>query len=303
MGANVQQLVEHDGLVQGVRYRADDGWHEIHAALTVGSDGRFSRLRHLAGFEPIPTSETLELLQFRLPHLPDDPDESSLLQQNTDALSLGVTAADVSSPVFPLLGKGRIVVVQNRSDHWQFWQIFPPGEYRQLREAGVESLRRGIVELEPRFARHVEHLTDWQQVNLLSVASSRCRQWYKPGLLLIGDAAHTMTPAAGAGTKYAVEDAVVAANLLAGPLKANQLQVRDLANVQRQRQWPKWFIQSLSAVVVKQIRKFVCSNGPPRLSGLARLLIHTPLMRYVAPRIVAFGLWRVHVEGDKDVLD
>lgn len=296
MGASVQRLVEDDGNVRGVCYKADDGWHEIRAALTVGADGRFSRLRHLAGFEPIPTSATLELLQFRLPHLPDEPEEAKLLKQNADAPALGVTAADFSSPIFPLFGEGRIVIVQNRSDHWQIWQIFPAGEYKQLRDAGVEALRRGIVELEPRFAKHVVYLTDWQQVNLLSVASSRCRRWYKPGLLLIGDAAHTMTPAAGAGIKYAVEDAVVAANILAEPLKANKLEVRDLAEVQRQRQWPTWFIQALSAVAVKQILRFVRSKGPPRFPFLGWLLIHTPLVRYVAPQIVAFGFWRVHVE-------
>ncbi len=299
MGASVQRLVEADGRVQGVCYKANDGWHEIRAPLTVGADGRFSRLRHLAGFEPIPTSETLELLQFRLPHLPDEPEEAKLLQQNADAPSLGVTAADFSSPIFPLFGQGRIVIVQNRSDHWQLWQIFPAGEYKQLRDAGVDSLRRSIVELEPRFAKHVEHLTDWQQVNLLSVASSRCRRWYKPGLLLIGDAAHTMTPAAGAGIKYAVEDAVVAVNLLAEPLKANKLEVRDLGQVQRQREWPTRFIQALSAVAVKQILRFVRSKGPPRFPLLARLLIRTPLVRYVAPRILAFGLWRVHVTVTK----
>ncbi len=295
MGASVQRLMEDSGHVRGVCYKGDDGWHGVRAALTVGADGRFSRLRHLAGFEPIQTSATLELLQFRLPHLSAETDESKLLHENSDARALVVTAADFSSPVFPLFGQGRIVIVQNRSDHWQLWQIFPAGEYKQLRDAGVESLRRGIVKLEPRFAKHVEHLTDWRQVNLLSVASSRCRRWYKPGLLLIGDAAHTMTPAAGAGIKYAVEDAVVAANVLAEPLKANTLEVRDLAKVQRQRQWPTWFIQALSAIAVKQILRFVRSKGPPRLPILARLLICTPLVRYVAPQIVAFGFWRVHV--------
>ena len=120
--------------------------------------------------------------------------------------------------------------------------------------------------------------------------------------VLIGDAAHTMTPAAGAGIKYAVEDAVVAANILAEPLKARKLEVRDLAQVQRQRQWPTWFIQALSAVAVKQILRFVRSKGPPRFPLLARLLIRTPLVRYVAPQIVAFGFWRVHVEPSEDSL-
>ena len=73
MGANVQGLVELDGVVSGVRYRAADGWHEVRAALTVGADGRFSRVRKLAGFVPTQTSSPVELLWFRLPRLPDDP--------------------------------------------------------------------------------------------------------------------------------------------------------------------------------------------------------------------------------------
>ena len=37
MGANVRQLVEEDGIVRGVRYRSDDGWHEVRAVLTIGA--------------------------------------------------------------------------------------------------------------------------------------------------------------------------------------------------------------------------------------------------------------------------
>src|SRR6266511_4009152 len=73
MGANVQRLVAEDGVVRGVRYRSDDGWHEVRATLTVGADGRFSKVRHLAGFKPVKTSPPIHVLWFRLPRLPDDP--------------------------------------------------------------------------------------------------------------------------------------------------------------------------------------------------------------------------------------
>ena len=72
MGANVQRLVEEGGAVRGVRYRGPGGWHEVRAPLTVGADGRFSRLRHLAGFEARPLAAPFELLWFRLPRLPGD---------------------------------------------------------------------------------------------------------------------------------------------------------------------------------------------------------------------------------------
>jgi 2-polyprenyl-6-methoxyphenol hydroxylase-like FAD-dependent oxidoreductase len=49
MTANVESLIEENGVVRGVRYLSTDGWHEIRATLTVGADGRFSKVRHLAG--------------------------------------------------------------------------------------------------------------------------------------------------------------------------------------------------------------------------------------------------------------
>src|SRR2546429_9497447 len=95
-----------------------------------------------------------------------------------------------------------------------------------------------MVETEPRFAKHAESLTDWQQFTLLSVESSRCPLWHKPGVLIIGDAAHVMSPVGGVGINYAVQDAVVAANVLAGPLKSGTISEAHLAEVQRQREWP-----------------------------------------------------------------
>jgi 2-polyprenyl-6-methoxyphenol hydroxylase-like FAD-dependent oxidoreductase len=86
-------------------------------------------------------------------------------------------------------------------------------------------------------------LEEWKQVSLLSVESSRCPRWYRRGLLLIGDAAHVMSPVGGVGINYAIQDAVVAANVLAEPLKRSQSQLKDLdvrylATVQWRRELP-----------------------------------------------------------------
>src|SRR5207247_2653542 len=120
--------------------------------------------------------------------------------------------------VSPRFGKGQILLMIDRADHWQVGLFFAAGDYPRLHAEGGTGMQRRIVGLGPRFAENVLALTEWHQFSLLSVASSRCRRWYRPGLLLIGDAAHTMTPAAGAGIKYAIEDAVVAANVLTRPL-------------------------------------------------------------------------------------
>ena len=277
MGANVRETVEEAGSVRGVRYQAADGWHEVRAALTVGADGRFSRLRKLAGFQPIQTSSPVELLWLRLPRLPGDPPGTGI--------------------VSPRIGKGRIMIMIDRTDHWQIGYFFPAGCYAKLREAGVAAIRRDIVAMEPRFEENVKTLTDWQQLSLLSVASSRCRRWYKPGLLLIGDAAHTMTPAAGSGIKYAIEDAVVAANVLAAPLKAGRVKLRDLAEVQRKREWPTRFIQAIGAFALKQgAGRLLRADRQPTPPRFVRSLFGIPGVARLAARMLAFGIWRVHVQ-------
>lgn len=277
MGASVQRLVERDGVVGGVRYRGSDGWHEVRAALTAGADGRFSRVRKLVGFQPIQTSSPVELLWFRLPRLPDDP-----------------PGTGVATPRF---GAGQTMIMIDRADHWQVGYFLPAGNYPQLREEGVEAMRKRIVSMEPRFAANVAALTDWNQLSLLSVASSRCRRWYKPGLLLIGDAAHTMTPAAGSGIKYAIEDAVVAANLLAEPLLTGTLRVQDLAQVQRRREWPTRVIQAIGAFGLRQIGNSLRSGRQQRVPRLVRTLFGVRVFSKAVARMLAFGLWRVHVEG------
>ena len=72
MVANVGELIEGERGVRGVRYHSTDGWHEVGARLTIGADGRFSKVRQLAGFAPIKTSPPMDILWFRLPHLPGD---------------------------------------------------------------------------------------------------------------------------------------------------------------------------------------------------------------------------------------
>jgi 2-polyprenyl-6-methoxyphenol hydroxylase-like FAD-dependent oxidoreductase len=277
MGANVQRLVEGGGVVRGVVYRAVDGWREERALLTVGADGRFSRTRKLGGFKAIQTSSPVELLWFRLPRLPGDPEGTGI--------------------VSPRFGKGHVLLMIDRADHWQVGLFFPTGSYQKLRAAGLESMRRNIVALEPRFAENVKHLTDWHQFSLLSVASSRCPRWYRPGLLLIGDAAHTMTPAAGSGIKYAIDDAVVAANLLTAPLQAKQVRVGDLAGVQRRRELPTRVIQAFGAFGLKNIGRALRSGMPIMPPRWLRLLFRLPLLPGIFARLLAFGVWRVHVRN------
>jgi 2-polyprenyl-6-methoxyphenol hydroxylase-like FAD-dependent oxidoreductase len=303
MGATVQRLVEDNGVIHGVRFRGANGWHEVRARLTVGSDGRFSAVRHLAGFKPIKTSPPLHILWFRLPKLSDEacrftPTVLPANERLFVAVKGSTGEAEESNVGFAFAGPAGPMLIFDRLDHWQMgYLFFDKDHYRELREAGLAAFRRCIGELEPRLAPHLEHLTDWHQLSLLSVEFSHCRRWYRPGLLLIGDAVHVMTPAAGAGIKYAMEDAVVAANLLAEPLKSGRLRLSDLAEVQRRRERPARLMQFLAG----SLQQFVgarqpASRFPLRIPWPVRWMFHIPWLRDLPSRFAAFGLWRVHVQ-------
>jgi 2-polyprenyl-6-methoxyphenol hydroxylase-like FAD-dependent oxidoreductase len=279
MEARVRELVEEDGVIRGVRYEADDGWHEVRAVLTVGADGRGSRVRRLGGFEPIKTSPPMDILWFKLPREPDDPEGA-----------LG------------RVGRGHIAILLDRFDYWQAGYVIPKGTYPELRRQGIGLLRRSFAELVPEFARRVEHLKDWRQVSLLSVESSRCPRWYRPGLLLIGDAAHVMSPVGGVGINYAIQDAVVAANVLAGALKESQTRLKDLdtkylAAVQRRRELPTRFIQAIQTQIQRRVLASVLRSEQP-LSPPAwlRMLVRVPLVRSVPARVFGLGFWPVRVK-------
>jgi 2-polyprenyl-6-methoxyphenol hydroxylase-like FAD-dependent oxidoreductase len=277
MRANVRKLVEENGSVHGVRYLGpDDNWHELRAPLTIGADGRFSQIRQLAGIEPVKTAPPMDVLWFRLPKLPHD--------------------MDIPGGLLGGIGPGRILIVLDRADYWQTGLVFPKGHYQELRAQGIAAIRRTITEIEPRLARNVESLTDWQQLSLLSVESSLCPRWHKPGLLLIGDAAHVMSPVGGVGINYAIQDAVVAANLLTTPLKEGRVTESQLAQVQRGREWTIRVIQRMQSILQNNLlAKALRSQGPARVPWQMRLLVRIPILRDVPSRLIAFGPRRVRL--------
>jgi 2-polyprenyl-6-methoxyphenol hydroxylase-like FAD-dependent oxidoreductase len=187
--------------------------------------------------------------------------------------------------------------VFDRIDYWQIGYVFPKGQYQQVRTAGLEAFRKSIVEIEPDFAKHVEALREWHQCSLLSVESSRCPVWYKPGLLLIGDAAHVMSPVGGVGINYAVQDAVVAANVLTEPLRSGSVPVEDLAEVQKQREWPTRVMQAIqSAMQTRMIASALQTQGTLRIPWMVRLFFNIPILRDLPARVLAFGVRRVRLE-------
>ena len=100
-----------------------------------------------------------------------------------------------------------------RTDHWQLGYVLPKGTYQQVHAAGLHAFRNTIAAIQPWLAARVDDVQDWKQCSLLAVESDRLPRWYRAGLLLIGDAAHVMSPVGGNGINYAVQDAAAAANM------------------------------------------------------------------------------------------
>jgi 2-polyprenyl-6-methoxyphenol hydroxylase-like FAD-dependent oxidoreductase len=274
MEARVEELIEESGVVRGVRYELDGVWHEVRADLTVAADGRSSRVRHLGGFEQFKTSPPMDVLWFRVPRREGDPEG-------------GVA----------YFGAGQGIVMLDRDEQWQCAYLILKGSFSHVRAAGLGELKKRIATAVPRFAERFEHLKEWKQVSMLSVESSRVKTWHKPGLLLIGDAAHVMSPVGGVGINYAIQDAVVAANTLVEPLRAGRVTESDLGKVQREREWPTRLIQfiqtalqkRLIAAALKQKRAF-------RIPPAVGLLLRIPFLRDLPARIIGLGFKRVHVK-------
>jgi 2-polyprenyl-6-methoxyphenol hydroxylase-like FAD-dependent oxidoreductase len=259
-----------DATVRGVHYRTRGGQFDVRAPLTIAADGRFSRLRRLAGFELESNAPPMDVIWFRLPRRPGDPDDAH-----------------------GKIGRGHLMVILNRGDEWQVAYVILKGGYKQIHDAGLPAFRKAIADQAPELADRVDHLQDWHQTALLSVEAGRIQKWYRPGLLLIGDAAHVMSPVGGVGINYAVQDAVVTANVLTGPLKQGRLRLRDLAAVQRQREIPTRIIQGFQRLVQERvITQALASDVPMQPPPMMRM----PILRDLIPRMLALGVWPVHLK-------
>jgi 2-polyprenyl-6-methoxyphenol hydroxylase-like FAD-dependent oxidoreductase len=278
MGARVKELIEEDGKIRGVRYGGPDGPCEVRAHLTVGADGRFSRTRRLAGLEAFKGSPPMDVFWFNLPREPDDPEDAGAVFR---------------------FGPGSLLVLMDHSEHWQVGYIIKKGDYGRLRSAGLPALRRSVAELAPELADRVGHLQDWKRGSLLAVESDSLHRWYRPGLLLIGDAAHVVSPVGGIGINVAIQDAVVAANVLGGPLESGRLGLRDLAAVQRRRELPTRLIQGAQALAQRWVVSGALNASKTfRSPALLRFLLRTPILRDLPGRLIAFGAWPVRVRTE-----
>jgi len=148
----------------------------------------------------------------------------------------------------------------------------------------------------PFAAGRAGEIAHWDQVKLLTVQIDRLKRWYRPGLVCIGDAAHAMSPVGGVGINLAIQDAVAAANILAGPLRRGSLSSADLEKIQARREWPVRVTQRLQILVQDRvIARVLRSDRPLKPPLLLQLLSRSARLRGIPGRLIGMGVRPEHV--------
>jgi 2-polyprenyl-6-methoxyphenol hydroxylase-like FAD-dependent oxidoreductase len=186
----------------------------------------------------------------------------------------------------------------DRGDYWQCAYVFPKGRAEEIKARGLDAFRADVARVAARVNPRVEAITSWDDVKLLTVALDRLERWHRPGLLVIGDAAHAMSPIGGVGINVAIQDAVAAANILAGPM-ARGADVDPLLPKVRKRRMPAlWAIQGFQNAAQKRIiSRLLAATGPVRAAWPLRMFDRYPYLRRIPAAMLGFGLRPEHVRS------
>lgn len=273
MNTEVMELIEEAGSIVGLWAKTTNGPLEVRAQLVVGADGRHSVVRARAGLSIDEFGAPMDVLWFRLSRRPSDP--------------------------FDPMGRfvnGRIFIMLNRGDYWQCGFVIAKGTRPQLEAKGLQAFRESVARLAPFAADRVDELQDWEPIKLLTVQVDRLRQWHRPGLLCIGDAAHAMSPVGGVGINLAIQDAVAAANILAPLFHHGRVTEGELAKIQARREWPTKMTQRVQLAVQNRVIKRVLGDDRPLSPPLViRLIARFPFLRRIPARLIGLGFRPEHV--------
>jgi 2-polyprenyl-6-methoxyphenol hydroxylase-like FAD-dependent oxidoreductase len=190
-----------------------------------------------------------------------------------------------------------LLVLIDRGDYWQCALVIPKGAAEKLKAKGIGPIRDAVHAAAPDV--DLADLDDVDDLKLLSVALDRLTSWYRPGLLAIGDAAHAMSPIGGIGINLAIQDAVAAANALAGPLARGEAVDPLLHKVQDRRMFPTRVIQRAQKLAQDNVIGRLLEPGEPirKAPLLIRLLDRFEPLRRIPGRVIGLGVRRERVKS------
>jgi len=269
MEAPVDSFIEEQGRVEGVLLA--DG-EQLRARLVIAADGRTSIVRVMLPLETL--GAPMDVFWFRIPK---SEKEKGGLRGN--------------------VARSRLLVMIDRSDYWQCAFLIPKGAAETYRAKGIDAIRKEVAEAAPDL--DLSQLDGIDDLKLLSVALDRLTCWSRPGLLAIGDAAHAMSPIGGIGINLAIQDAVAAANILAGTLAKGDDVDPLLPKVQERRLFPTRMIQGAQKLAQDNIIGRLLQPGEPITKAplIVRLFDRIPLLRRIPGRFIGLGVRRERVRS------
>ena len=276
MNTEAVDLIRHGDTVAGVRARTPDGLVDIEADLTIACDGRHSTIRERAGLAVEEIGAPMDVLWFRAGR-----------------------SADETENLFARVEPRKMMITFDRGDYWQCAYVIAKGQYDGVKARGLQALLGDVVRMAPVLKRGIADVKSFDDIKLLTVAINRLTRWTRPGLLLIGDAAHAMSPVGGVGVNLAVQDAVATANLLAEKLTRGCPSGIELDAVRRRREFPVKMTQAMQVVVQNNIvSSALKGDGQPlKVPLLLRLISASPWLQGIPARFIAIGVRPEHVHS------
>lgn len=271
MNAPVTELIQNGGKIRGLMVETPEGLLTIEADLVIGADGRNSIVREKAGLEIERFGVPTEVVWMRLSKQPGDPSET-----------MGHA------------GPQQGFVLIDRGDYWQCGYVVRKGSYAEFKEKGLEAFRERVAKVCPLPRERLSEIQSWDDAWLLTVRIDRLKQWWKPGLICIGDAAHAMSPIGGVGVNLAIQDAVAVANVLI-PVLSSRKPITDahLAAIENRRSFPTKATQRLQLMMRSKNKKdqtdVTKAKGPP---ALVLAIMRFPLLAHLAGRLIGLGFRR-----------
>ncbi|MEU6644643.1 FAD-dependent oxidoreductase [Saccharomonospora sp. NPDC046836] len=277
-GATVTDLVEDDGTVTGVRYRAAGGEKgEIRAALVVGADGRYSKIRGLSGLDFTKVPLDRDVVWLRVPR-------PASWEAGTYRIRLRGARHGLFIPTYP--------------DDIRVGFNIPKGGLKELRADGIGALHTRLHEIAPELSETLRAtVTGWSGTTVLDIFTVATPRWSRPGLVLVGDAAHTLTPILGQGVNHALIDGRTLAGLLDPALRATGTRRAELVTTaalrfQAERETAVRISRNLQ---LRQERAFTFGH---RLAVAGRSTLYRALhhSRYLQKRILCSAYFQLQPE-------
>jgi 2-polyprenyl-6-methoxyphenol hydroxylase-like FAD-dependent oxidoreductase len=272
MNCEVADIHQVDGRIGGVVLT---GGEIVDADLVIAADGRGSTLQQAAGLHRQNLGAPIDVFWFRVPKR--------------------------RTPHNDTMGRftpGTVIAMIDRGDYWQCAFVFAKGGAETIRGEGLDAFRQRVARAVPEIVADLGAVKDWDDVKLLSVSLDRLSHWHRPGLLVIGDAAHAMSPVGGVGINLAIQDAVAAANVLAAPMAQGRAVDDLLANVQARRMFPVRVIQRMQrAVHAGVLGPALNASAPMEAPFALRMLDRFPILQRIPARLVGLGVRREHIRS------